>query len=732
MDSPVAPEIIVVADIEYKVIYVDDLWDIVDVAKSKTLRWITYDTETTGLHLKKDKPFYAAVCFDRTAYVFKPTKTNLLAIVELSKYAKKFYAHNAIFDMCMTANVIGDEAVKSVKNWADSMCNARLTFESISPREGGDSLSLKPIGKKYIDPKAGRFEDAVKDWLRKRKSANNSILTALLRSKKYTRKWFDACVADKIELPQEVVDLYEQWKKEYPEPTYQDVPLELMLPYLAVDVILCDILVGRSLPVMVMKKHIETFDMECKLLPKVFKMVRAGFTPDRPYLLESRRKLEAYIRELTIKAHELAGRKFKVGQHKLIKDMYEERTGVRPDSTDKPYLQKQAREGDELARIISKLRTCEKWLSTYINRILDESEFDGRYYPSLNPYNPVTGRFSGDCQQMPKDALLTIEGTLFTEEHPSDPIPEEYILYDPRKSILVSGGIYKKLAFIDVSQYELRWGAHYTLKFGGDLNLCRAYMPFKCKHYKTGEKYDPYKRDHILRWNEKQEDGKTSAWLLEEVQLDTVNGGEWVCPWTPTDVHSSTTIKALPAMGHDPSEISKAVFDYWRQKGKRYNFLKFYGGGPAKAAEALEISLDNAKALNVGFEEAFPMLVTYSDWVVQMMNIDGFLPNLYGRSYHIHKSFNHYKVANYLIQGGTADDFKRKMIKADDFLEENNCQSRLVHPIHDEIIMDIADGEDWVIDKIKAIIEDTPILNVPIVAEASISTTNWKEKKKVA
>lgn len=452
------------------------------------------------------------------------------------------------------------------------------------------------------------------------------------------------------------------------------------------------------------RKVADTFRAECDLVPVVFKMVRRGFTVDYAYLEASRKRVLDYMEKLQRQVNLLAGVEFRVGQHKVIKGLFAERTGAMPEKVDKIYMQKQSdgMSTDLLATLITKLRTCEKWLSTYIDRIMNNcNEYDGRYYPTLNPYQPVTGRFSGDCQQMPKEALCTLDGIE---------------LFHPRKAVVVRGGEYNKLAFIDISQYELRWGAHYTLAFGGDVNLCRAYMPFQCYHESTGERFDPSNYTHIRRWDEKSSVGEHSAWRI-------VGTGE---PWKPTDVHSATTAKAFPELDTKGDD-----WDYWRQKGKRYNFLKFYGGGIGKAAEALEIPYDDAAALNKGFEESFPLLVTYSAAVITQAGLEGYVPNLYGRRYYLINARKHYVLANYLIQGGTADDFKRKMVKIDQTLTKLGVKTALVHPIHDEIILDTCEGEEWVLDEVKKALEDTPALNVPIVAELSVSTTTWSAKKKV-
>lgn len=78
--------IIQIADKKYHVEYVEDAKRIAKMIRIDEPKWITFDTETTGLHLKKDVPFLGAVCWtvpfneqllDGVVYVFPTTPQNL-------------------------------------------------------------------------------------------------------------------------------------------------------------------------------------------------------------------------------------------------------------------------------------------------------------------------------------------------------------------------------------------------------------------------------------------------------------------------------------------------------------------------------------------------------------------------------------------------------------------------------------------------------------------------------
>jgi len=55
---------------------------------------------------------------------------------------------------------------------------------------------------------------------------------------------------------------------------------------------------------------------------------------------------------------------------------------------------------------VTEYRGLQKQLSTYLRRWLNLSESDGRVHPNFNQNGTVTGRLSGDLQQIPRDSYL--------------------------------------------------------------------------------------------------------------------------------------------------------------------------------------------------------------------------------------------------------------------------------------------------------------------------------------
>lgn len=755
-----------------------------------------FDTETTGLHIIYDKPFlYQFGWLYRNkphgrVYTFYPTPRNMEIFLKLTKMLKIFVGHNIKYDLHMTYNIGYGQDVLNMTNLAENMVAARLALEAIPSRDGGDSLQLKKLGEKYISSEASRSESLIKDELEKLNAERVQVLTAVLKqfdhpeeqsykpirkdtgkatTKSYAeknpenvvwglipKKWNKGLIEkflkdpthDVEDLPEDVREAYLNWQEEYPPPTYEDIDRELMIKYGGEDVITMLEFFSMCLPFIKKREQSRIFKQESQVILPLLEMERVGLKADRVYLEKSRLKVKDYIKRLRFEMHELAGEAVNVGQHERIKQIYQEKWGITLEKADKKVIkdiiaEKQGKP-KRFAQLIKALRSLEKWYSTYIVRILETSKHDGRAYTQLHQNSAVSGRMSSDFQQFPKDALKDEDGNE---------------LYHPRKPFLVDS----QIVYIDYSQVELRAQADYTIKVsGGDLNLCRAYMPFKCTHYKSGEPYNFKEISGRRRWDEmkagfswnkvKSEKGTPtledafnqdwSVWTVPET-------GE---PWKPTDVHGATTHNALTLLGYeciekyaqyrytgngDPffdREIGPKDYKLIRGKGKTFNFMKNYGGGLGAAMNQLNLSREVSQALIDGYAEAFPQVVTYQEKVVLRHNRNGYVQNAYGRRYYIKDRNKAYKLANYLIQGSCADALKRAIILLYKYIKENKLKSRMIIPIHDEVQFEVVPGEEKHIVELKLIMEEVfeDWCLIPIVADLEISRTNWYEKEDIS
>jgi DNA polymerase-1 len=647
--------------------------------------WLAFDTETTGLHLKADKPFLITITFDNTSYAL-PVLEGLQEVFDAMSHFDLVFGHNIKFDLHMLENI---GVTYKHDNLADTMILARLSLET----DQMFTIALKALAKKFLSVDADEDEKAVKSALTALRRHNTNLLKQVIKDNGMTKKAFDEMAKDTVYEP---LDFHKKFMEEHPEPTYEDVyrdPVyrDQMLSYAMNDTEITIDLAKLMYPVVIAKDQKSTFERECKLIKPLFRMERVGLYVDRPYIERSRRKTRQYILQKREQLAELAGETVKIGQHKRIKDLFRERWGVSLQSSDDRSLA--GVDGGvayDAAKIIRELRTLEKWYSAYILRLLDKSAYDGRAYTQINQSSAVTGRVSSDFQQFPKYGMTTDTG-------------EE--LFHPRRAIIVTGGGYDSTYYLDYSQIELRVQANYTYDIsGGDTNMCRAYMPFDCVDNK-GKDFNP-KEDRDLIF--------TQTWYQKENNE----------VWHPVDLHNATAMQAFPEVDPKSEEFKKLRF-----LGKSTNFAKNYGATAATLMAQFGFEEEVAKKMDNAYYRAFPKILDYQKLVRDTYSRRGFVKNRYGRRYYLENRRFVYRLYNYIIQGTCADMLKEKIIEVDDLLTP--YKSRFQMNIHDELSFEIYNGEEFLIPAIKKIMEDIDWMTVPVVADVEVTHTNWAEKEDV-
>ena len=551
-------------------------------------KYHAFDTETTGLHIIKDKPFlYQFGFIDEESKRGWAYSVDIERQPELAKAVIKSWheylakgkhiliGQNIKYDLNMCINLglpISEEVrVTDLQFWI------RYGNDALHTSEGGPPMALKDFATKYVDRNAKLHEHALKNEQSTiAKTYNNRLkakvqacqVPAALRStyKSVTLSCLNELFKDPIfeitELPKDILDAYIEWKDSLPlwlqkkvitlvEPEhipYNKLNREILIKYALDDIVWTLESFWKCRTSCIARKNVHAVKIENDLIFPLLRMERVGFKIDREYLESSRIKLRSYILERRKLLRELTGAEFKIGQHAFIKEMLANDFDWSLPSTGASVvdmeLSKLIRENPsnpaiKVMQLIQELRTLEKWYSAYIIRFQKVIEYynTDRLYTQMNQVGAVSGRFTSDFQQFPKEAITKEDGTE---------------LFHPRKMVIVpkdEGFI--GLGYCDFSQIELRFQAFYTILVGApDLNLCRAYMPYKC-HKKDGTKFDYTNPEHIKHWSD--------DWYLDENPEEK---------WTATDVHAATTIAA--GYSKDDPNFKK----YRTTIGKRTNFAK--------------------------------------------------------------------------------------------------------------------------------------------------------------
>lgn len=722
-------------DINNKEETLADLKLLLDSIKDNDCKFMCFDTESTGLNIIVDKPFLVSIGGHDIVYTLdfdKEIMDEFFKMYQEYNFEDDIYylgllAHNCKFDYHMFTN--GGVVIPEPIKLGDSITCARLT-EFCDERV---SMSLESLGGKYVDEEAKSAGKVIKALINKYnaefradtkskiidkyvdegygritksgKKIGNKNLTELLH--KYDKRVDYVDNSEKYDFIKSVL------KEANYETVYEREP-DLMRSYALDDIVIMNEYLKKAYnPLKGADKDFTVFNREGKLIRVVSRMERTGFKVDIDYILKCRNKVLDYKELLYAELLFISWHDFTVGQHEYIKkfmlkdfNIYlekcdnkalKETLNVLDHTIDKLHEQDPSNQLElktaarDIIRNIIELRTVDKWLTTYIDGKLN-SIIDGRIYTNINNNGAVSGRVSCDMQQQPKYALKDRDGNE---------------LFHPRKMFICDEG--RNLIFIDESQMELRIQAYYTMALNDpDTNLCRAYVPYDC-HNKKGYKYAYKNPIDIDRFEQ-------HTWYKNEDNEE----------WHPTDLHNETTKHAFPTL-----QIGTEEFKKKRKLGKVCNFLKVYQGGKMALKDALDLDMATADILDQAFYKAFPKIKTYQTDVYNKLLMDGFVENLYGRRYYLYDKQWFYKGCNYLIQGTCADMVKTFQIELDKYLRENNLKTKLILPVHDEIIFSVPDDELHIIKKLQGIMENTRdiIKYIPMIADVEISTTNWGEKK---
>lgn len=692
----------------YEAYLIQSKSDCEDVVKSAppVISLFAFDTETNSkidmtqrdsdtINIKHDLPFLLQFGFDGKVYLidfreFDDAEAIFKCFDTLVCRSKLALAQNIKFDINMLWNI---GYVWHTDNCCDLMAISRLALESKSEREGGLPLGLKPLARKMLGRQYAEAGHHIDEALRVIWHTHLKDLETKLKPYGISRRIINEALKDVTstleEFPDDVQKIWNNWNLTN-KITYESIDKNLIHKYGAVDVILVLELAKNMLPIVYRKNQIKILKREQQLVLPLVRMERTGYTVDKKYLIKCKQALIFEINNIKEINEKLCGENISPNQHQAIKDMLKRKFAYELSSTDKNQMSiliatdtKMPDTVKEYLNNVIYLRTLYKWMSTYVNSMLGKlnSTKDSKVYTQYNPNGAISGRFTSNFQQFPKNPIMSKLGN--------------FELFHPRK-MFVTDPEYPEMAFIDYSQVELRLQAEYTYYAtdgNGDVNMLRAYMPFKC---------------HKLN----------DTWVHDDDLED----------WVAIDLHTQSTQEAFPEMDSKSAEFKKM-----RNIGKRVNFALIYGSSLKKVQEILADCDPNivAKLYN-GFKSKFKDVKTYSNWVSRnWVKNDGYVTNLLGRRYYINDSKDIYKLNNYLIQGSAADIIKVVIIKVDNYLRKNGYKTRLQGCIHDELIICVAEGEHDVIYKIKELMETTVKTFVPLVAEISLSNTNWSEKKGV-
>jgi DNA polymerase I-like protein with 3'-5' exonuclease and polymerase domains len=191
------------------------------------------------------------------------------------------------------------------------------------------------------------------------------------------------------------------------------------------------------------------------------------------------------------------------------------------------------------------------------------------------------------------------------------------------------------------------------------------------------------------------------------------------------DMHTHTA----NMIGLKPRDRGLGVVESPRQRGKKFNYERIYGGGIKAIKKWHGVDTVTARKWLTRYYEAYPEVEEFQDMIELRLEERGFVKTPWGRR---HRAWNPqfaereaYKFVNYLVQGSAADLFKEAVVRT------HEAGIPMIALTHDEILAecDATDAED-VKQEIQGFMCDFPQINklIQVSAEGDV-VDRWSQAK---
>lgn len=196
------------------------------------------------------------------------------------------------------------------------------------------------------------------------------------------------------------------------------------------------------------------------------------------------------------------------------------------------------------------------------------------------------------------------------------------------------------------------------------------------------------------------------------------------------DIHTATAANVFEV----PLE---GVTKDMRYKAKAVNFGIIYGQSKYGLAKALNIAPFAAEMFIEKYFATYPKVREYMQNTIKFAHAHGYVETIFGRKRYLLNDLaspnNAIREAaeraaiNQPLQGTAADLIKMAMIDLSNKIQENNVKSKMIMQVHDELILEVEQGEFDIIKKltVEAMELNQPLL-VPLVIDVSYGKS-WLE-----
>jgi DNA polymerase-1 len=195
------------------------------------------------------------------------------------------------------------------------------------------------------------------------------------------------------------------------------------------------------------------------------------------------------------------------------------------------------------------------------------------------------------------------------------------------------------------------------------------------------------------------------------------------------DFHAATAARVFDV---DPAEVTPEM----RAKIKAMNYGLAYGLSAYGLSQQLGIDTSEARGLMDEYFETFGGIRDYLGGIVDEARRTGYTETIYGRRRYLpdltsdnrqRREMAERMALNAPIQGSAADIIKVAMLRVDEALREAKLKSRMLLQVHDELVFEVAEGEEQQLDElVRREMGGAAELTVPL--DVSVGTgRSWHE-----
>lgn len=195
------------------------------------------------------------------------------------------------------------------------------------------------------------------------------------------------------------------------------------------------------------------------------------------------------------------------------------------------------------------------------------------------------------------------------------------------------------------------------------------------------------------------------------------------------DIHRAT---ASEVFGSSLEEVSGEQ----RRAAKAINFGLIYGMGVFGLAANLGITRDAAKNYIDRYFTRYPGVAMYMEKTRELAASQGYVQTVFGRRLWLPeikgakgplKAAAERAAINAPMQGTAADLIKMAMVAVQNWLEQEQLESKMIMQVHDELVLEVKDEEaDRVRAALPKLMSEVAELSVPLLAEVG-EGENWEQ-----